>query len=83
MLTRFFTWLLGAVARRHTSACAHKMLRLDDYILRDIGLSQNDVLNCMSKPGNVTEGCLPARRSENLDRIAKTAPTRQAGELTA
>ena len=75
-MTQFFTWLLAAVARKHTHACAHKMLRLDDHLLRDIGLTQNDVLNCMSKPAQMAEGCLPTRRSENLE-IAAAAPTRQ------
>ena len=66
MVTQFFTWLLSGFARRRVHKCASTMLRMDDHLLRDIGLTQNDVLNCMSKPGHMTDHCLPARRSDNL-----------------
>ena len=50
MVTQFFTWLLSGFARKRVHKCASTMLQLDDHLLRDIGLTQNDVLNCMSKP---------------------------------
>ena len=73
MVTQFFTWLLSGFARRRVHKCASTMLKLDDHMLRDIGLTQNDVLNCMSKPGHMADHCLPARRSDNLETVAPAA----------
>jgi Domain of unknown function (DUF1127) len=81
MVTQFFTWLLAGFARRRVHRCANTMLRLDDYMLRDIGLTQNDVLHCMSSPTHMADHCLPARRSENLEArpaAAHTAASPQA-----
>ncbi len=77
-MTRFFTWLLAAIARKHTYGCAHKMLRLDDHLLRDIGLTTTDVEHCMASPTHMTERCMPARRSQNLETAAAVA--KLAGE---
>jgi len=77
MVTQFFTWLLASFARRRVHKCANTMLKLDDYMLRDIGLTQNDVLHCMSSPTHMADHCLPARRSENLE-SAPAAANRQA-----
>lgn len=73
MVTQFFTWLLAAIARKHTRACAHKMLRLDDHLLRDIGLTKTDVEHCMASPAQMADGCMPARRSQNLETAAAVA----------
>lgn len=70
MVTQFFTSLLSAFARSRARTCGDTMLRLDDHLLRDIGLTQNDVLNCMSKPAHKAEGCLPASRTRNLETAA-------------
>ena len=77
IVTQFFTWLLSGFARRRVHKCASTMLKLDDYMLRDIGLTQNDVLHCMSSPTHMADHCLPARRSQNLE-TAVTAPNAQA-----
>ena len=90
MVTQFFTWLLSAFVRKRVQKCASKMLQLDDRLLRDIGLTKSDVLNCMSKPGHKAERCLPARRSENVEApavaaeaVAQTAASRQAAPPAA
>jgi uncharacterized protein YjiS (DUF1127 family) len=73
MVTQFFTWLLSAFARKRVHKCAHTMLRLDDHMLRDIGLTQTDVEHCMASPSQMTDGCMPARRSQNLEAAAAVA----------
>jgi hypothetical protein len=73
MVTQFFTWLLSSFARTRVHKCAHTMLRLDDHLLRDIGLTQTDVEHCMASPSHMTEGCMPARRSQNLETAAAVA----------
>lgn len=82
MVTRFFTWLLAGFARRRVHKCASTMLKLDDYMLRDIGLTQNDVLHCMSSPTHMADHCLPARRGQNLETPA-TAPAAAANPQAA
>ncbi len=78
MLTQFFTWLLLGLARRRVHKCASTMLKLDDRLLRDIGLTQNDVLHCMASPTHMTDHCLPARRGDNLETPAPAATAAQA-----
>jgi hypothetical protein len=73
MATQFFTWLLSGLARKRVHKCANTMLRMDDHLLRDIGLTQNDVLHCMSSPSHMKDHCLPARRGENLDTVPPAA----------
>lgn len=73
MVTQFFTWLLSGLARKRVHKCAHTMLRLDDHMLRDIGLTQTDVEHCMASPSQMTDGCMPARRSQNLETAAAVA----------
>lgn len=73
MVTRFFTSLLSAFARSRTRSCGRTMLRLDDHLLRDIGLSKTDVEHCMATPVAMTEGCMPERRSQNLETAAAVA----------
>ena len=73
MVTQFFTWLLSGFARRRVHKCASTMLTLDDRMLRDIGLTQNDVLHCMSSPTHMADHCLPGRRSDNLDTMPPDA----------
>ncbi len=68
MATQFFTWLLSGFARRRVHKCASTMLQMDDRFLRDIGLTQNDVLHCMSSPVHMEDHCLPGRREENLEK---------------
>ena len=80
MVTEFFVRLLSAFARKRVQKCASKMMQLDDYILRDIGLTQKDVVNCMASPAHMADGCLPARRSENLDTHAAAAKTAAAAQ---
>jgi hypothetical protein len=79
MMTQFFTWLLSGLARRRVHKCASTMLRMDDHLLRDIGLTQNDVLHCMSSPSHMQDHCLPGRRGENLDRSAAQAEPTAGG----
>jgi hypothetical protein len=81
MVTQFFTWLLSSFARKRVHKCAHTMLRLDDHLLRDIGLTKTDVEHCMASPQHMTDGCMPARRSQNLETaaaVAKLAADNQA-----
>jgi len=73
MVTKFFTSLLSAFAGSRTRTCGRTMLRLDDHLLRDIGLSKTDVEHCMATPAHMTEGCMPARRSQNLETAAAVA----------
>ncbi len=80
MVTQFFTWLLSGLARKRVHKCASTMLRMDDRLLRDIGLTKSDVLNCMSSPSHMKDHCLPARRGENLDKPAATAGAAQASQ---
>jgi len=70
MLTQFFTRLLSAMAQARVRRCARKMLQLDDYILRDIGLTQNDVVQCLGSQPHKAEGCLPESRMRNLETAA-------------
>ena len=85
MVTQFFTWLLSGLARKRVHKCASTMLRMDDRLLRDIGLTKSDVLNCMSSSSHMKDHCLPARRGENLEppvaaaeAAAQTAASRAA-----
>jgi hypothetical protein len=73
MVTQFFTWLFSAFMRKRVQKCASKMLQLDDRLLRDIGLTKSDVLNCMSKPDHKAEGCLPARHDADPEIPAAAA----------
>jgi uncharacterized protein YjiS (DUF1127 family) len=73
MVTEFFVRLLSAFARNRARSCAHTMLRLDNHLLRDIGLTQTDVEHCMATPSQMTDGCMPARRSQNLETAAAVA----------
>ncbi len=92
MVTEFFVRLLSAFARTRARKYASKMLQMDEHLLRDIGLTRSDVLNCMSAQPQKEGSCLPGRRSENLDRavtkatVAVSARTQAApppGELAA
>jgi hypothetical protein len=84
MATRFFTWLLSAFARSRAPTCGHTMLRLDDHLLRDIGLTKGDVEHCMASPTptHMTEGCMPARRSQNLETAAAVAKLAAESEVS-
>lgn len=73
MVTDFFVRLLSAFARARVRKCASKMLQMDEHLLRDIGLTQSDVMHCLASQPHKAGGCLPGRRSENLEKAVPAA----------
>jgi uncharacterized protein YjiS (DUF1127 family) len=73
MVTEFFLRLFSAFARARVRKCASKMMQMDEHLLRDIGLTQSDVVQCLSSQPHKAGSCLPGRRSENLENTAAAA----------
>lgn len=52
----------NAIARSRRRRAARDMLRWDDNMLRDIGLTRYDVIDCLSSPGTDPSDFLDRRR---------------------
>jgi uncharacterized protein YjiS (DUF1127 family) len=65
MITAFFTRLIAAMARARAPHAPRNMLQLNDRMLRDIGLTRADVIDCLSSAWNKQDDFLHARRKRN------------------
>ncbi|MGE0565034.1 MAG: DUF1127 domain-containing protein [Pseudolabrys sp.] len=71
----------GAIQRYHHRRAAQKLLLLDDYILRDIGIRRGDILACLSSPWEDPVEYLEERRARQ--RAVKAMPAAEIERLAA